>query len=270
MKNILLLTDFSKSADNAISYALSHFNSSPCHFFLMYVYKSGNFIMDDLMTSSNDTVFDAIIKDEKQELEHYKSKLTDEYKQHQFSTIIDYDDLLSAISQSIELNTIDLIVAGYDGATSLMETVFGSNTLKIIRNIEHPTLIVPEEFHYQNIKNVLIPLDESDKLNTSEFDRLLKFIDLKHTNIQVLRIDNDDTLAESDKLHLEEKAVNYTYNIIKNVALPDAVMTYQQLNEIDLVGLIIEKESFLKRLISESSTTKISKSLNLPLLIVHN
>ena len=75
MKNILLLTDFSKSANNAIIYALYHFNYSPCHFFLMYVYKSGNFIMDDLMTSSSDTVYDAIIKDEKQELEHSLKKL---------------------------------------------------------------------------------------------------------------------------------------------------------------------------------------------------
>ncbi|WP_338731033.1 universal stress protein [Mangrovimonas cancribranchiae] len=270
MKHILLLTDFSKSATNAMEYALAFFNTEKCHFHLMYVHKSNSFTMDDLMSSSKKNVYDAILKDEKQQLEAYKTQLQNTYNQHQFSTIIDYDNLLSAIKQTIDSQLIDLIIAGYDGATSLFEVVFGTNTLQIIRNIACPTLIIPEDFSFNDFKDVLLPLDEHDMLDTKEFDRLLKFLDINKTHFHVLRMEQDNHLIETDKQQLNTKVKSYDYHSIKNVALADAVSTYQQLKKIDIIGLIVEKESFLKRLIAESSTTKISKSLSLPLLIVHH
>ena len=222
------------------------------------------------MSNSNKSVYDAILKNEKQQLESFSSELQQAHNQHQFSTIIDYDNLLSAIKQTIDNKSIDLIVAGYDGATNLFEVVFGTNTLQIIRNIECPTLVIPETFQYKEFRDILLPLDEHDRLDTSEFDRLLKFLDIESTHFHVLRMANENRFLDADKSQLDKKVRSYDYHTIKNVSLADAVSTYQQLNSIDLIALIVEKESFLKRMVVESSTTKISKSLSLPLLIVHH
>lgn len=269
MKQILILTDFSKSSINATNYAMTFFENEKCHYHLMYVHKTKHFTMDDLI-GNRKSIYEALLKKEKQQLEELKKSLEKSYKQQTFSTIIDYDNLLSAIKQIIKNNAIELIVAGYDGTTNVFEMVFGSNTLQIIRNIVCPTLIVPEEVQYKEPKDVLLPLDENDSLDSNEFDNLLNFLNKNHTHFHVLRMSNKKQWATLDNKHLESKVNHYTYHNIENVAFVDAVSTYQQLQKIDLIGLIVEKESFIKRLITESSTTKISKSLSLPLLIVHH
>jgi len=270
MKQILLLTDFSQSANNATHFALNFFAKETCQFYLMYVHKTRSFTMDDLVSNSRKSVYSTLLNKEKQQLKNYKTHLQNTYSQHSFSTIIDYDNLLSAIKQTIQSKSINLIVAGYDGSTNLFEMVFGSNTLQIIRNIECPTLIIPEEFEHHSPKDILLPLDKNDSLDSVEFGRLLSFLNIDNSHFHILRISNNEELISIDKTQLENKLNSYDYHMIKNVSFADAVSTYQQLNKIDLIGLIVEKESFIKRLITESATTKISKSLSLPLLIVHH
>ncbi|GGH39375.1 universal stress protein [Mangrovimonas yunxiaonensis] len=273
MKHILLLTDFSDSANNAINYALSLFKGQAVHFYLLHVHKSGSFTLDDLMAGNNKNVYDAILKTEKQALETFRTKLENENNNslHQFSSVIDYDNLLSAIKQISASRTIDLIVAGYDGATSVFEMVFGSNTLQIIRHINLPTLVIPETYSFTPPKDVLLPLDKNDRLNTPEFSRLLGLLDVKATHFHVLRMnDENNAMHNEDTAALKSKVDLFTYHTLKEVSLADAVTTYRQLNAIDAIGLMVEEEGFFKRLIAESPKTTISKSLSLPLLIVHH
>ena len=69
MKNILLLTDFSKNAQNAIDYALQFFLGEDLNFYILNVHKSSSYTMGDLMTTSpGSSVYDSIIKNPKAKL----------------------------------------------------------------------------------------------------------------------------------------------------------------------------------------------------------
>ena len=49
-----------------------------------------------------------------------------------------------------------------------------------------------------------------------------------------------------------------------------AVESYLQTSNIDIIGLIVQKEGFFRRLFFGSSTTQISQTTSRPLLIVHS
>lgn len=275
MKRILLLTDFSKSAENAIQYALRFFEKETCHFILMYVHRPNDFTLSELIQHPKEDIYNSLLKNEKEALEHDCQILRDSNKnpEHHFEHLIDYDDFLSAINQVIDLKDIDILVAGYNGASNVMETLFGSNTLQIIRHIKKTTLIIPRDYLFVEPKDLLVPLTNDDHLNSKGFQEILNLMESHHPRFHFLRVTQekkDSLKAKEDELQLVQFEGDYRYHIVHGVALHDAVLTYEQVHTIHLTGIIAKKETVIQRLLEGSSVTKISKSLSLPLLIVHH
>lgn len=63
MKNILLLTDFSKNSLNAIDYSLNLFKGDKCNFFILHVKSSASYTTDNLIVSGNESIYNIIVKD---------------------------------------------------------------------------------------------------------------------------------------------------------------------------------------------------------------
>ena len=166
MKNVLLLTDFSKNAQNAIKYGLSLLKGERLNFTILYVRKVSGYLTGDLMASrATSSVYDSLIKDPKGALQRMIKKLNDDFKDqlYSFESICDHDSFINSVEQVVRSKHIDMIIMGTNGATGAKEVIFGSNTIGIIRNINCPVLVVPEGFSYHSIKKVLF-VSESDEL----------------------------------------------------------------------------------------------------------
>ncbi|RAJ16411.1 universal stress protein [Olleya aquimaris] len=277
MKNILLLTDFSESSKNAIHYALQLLEAQTLKCHLVYVHKASTFTSADLMTTGNDNLYASIVKSPKEDLEDLMATLQNNYKNnnHTFSIHIDYDVFTDAINQLVELQTIDLIVMGTNGVTGADEVVFGSNTLNVIRKVNCPTLIIPKDYNFAKPKEVLIPLDENDELNSKRLQVILELVDKKDAKYHILRItesaeNNSITAKDAKALKSLFKASDYDYHNITNVPMHHVVDTYVQTHAIDFEVFIIQKTSFLERLFSGSPITKHSKIASIPLFILHD
>ncbi|WGD34262.1 universal stress protein [Olleya sp. YS] len=277
MKNILLLTDFSDSSKNAIHYVLQLLEAQTLNCHLVYVHKASTFTSADLMTTGNDNLYASIVKSPKEDLEDLMATLQNIYKNssHTFSIHIDYDVFTDAINQLVELQTIDLIVMGTNGVTGADEVVFGSNTLNVIRKVDCPTLIIPKDFEFKKPKEVLIPLDEKDELNSNRLQTILELIDKKDSKYHILRITEsaeNDSFAINDTKTLKQlfDTSHYDYHNISNVPMHHVVDTYVQTHTIDFEVFIIQKTSFFERLFSGSPITKHSKIATIPLFILHD
>jgi nucleotide-binding universal stress UspA family protein len=275
MRHILLLTDYSTIALNGMHYALQLFEKESCTFYVCHIKKAKNYISDDLMTSSSESLYKSLIKNDKLQLKSISNGLKERYnnKMHKFKVIVDYDAFIDSIKQNIEHHNIDMIVMGSNGASNAAESIFGSNTLKVIRNIAIPTLVIPENYRYTPIQDVLLPLDNYDPSNGKLFNRFLKFTKSHQSTLHILRIVNkdaaDDNLEELE--HLKEIITdnNFEYHYIKNVPLHFSVNNYIQTHHIDLMVLFEQAESFFDRFFFGSATTRLSQDLETPLLVYH-
>jgi nucleotide-binding universal stress UspA family protein len=277
MKNILLLTDFSDTSKNAIRYALKLFKNERCTFYVMYVQDATSYTTDDVVSNASTSLYDSLINKNRIKLATYVSDLKSEFdvENFKFKTIVDFDSIIAAIHQSIKAKDIDLIVMGTNGATGAKEIVFGSNTLKVIRRVDCTTLIIPQNFEYVAPKQMLLALDQSDQLNGEVIADFFKFLKRHSTRLHVLRVNAEietHELSETDKnnLNLYMTHESYLYDLVDNVPMEQAVDNYIQTNHIDMLSLIVQKESFLERLFAGSSTTKINQHTQLPLLIFHS
>ena len=277
MKNILLLTDYSENSINAMRYALHLFKDDLCHFYVLHVQRSTSYTSDDLILAGNQSVYNAIVKKASQELEKIVGPLENAFKNENFTfeTIVDFDVLTDAIKQVIKSRHIDLIVIGTNGITGAKEAVFGSNTINVIRKINCTTLVIPEAFTYRKPKEVLLPLDLFDSISGDAFNQVVKFVQHFSNTLHLLRIkphDEDSNEQKKDQKHISYflKEIDYKYHVIKNVPMHYAVSCYSQTDNIDLVSLLVQKESLFQRFFIGSPTTRIRHKITVPLLIFHS
>ncbi|TBN04351.1 universal stress protein [Hyunsoonleella flava] len=276
MKNILLLTDFSECSINAMHYALQLLKGNVCNFYVLHVQRSSSYASDDLILS-RDSIYDAIIKKSKLKLMKLVNKFKNEIEDENYiyKIVVDFDSLTDAIKQMKASKEIDLIVMGTNGVTGAKEVIFGSNTINVIRKIDCSTLVIPEEFEYRIPKEVLLPLDLNDSLSSSAFAHVLEFVNRFSNALHFLRInpsneDSEEERIDNEQLNYSLKEINHKYHSIKSVPMHYAVSTYVQTNAIDILILLVQKETLFERFFTGSSTTQISNKIDVPLLIFHS
>lgn len=274
MKNVLILTDFSPCSRNAAQYAINFLKNETCCFYVMHVHKSGTFTMDDLMSTATANVYESILKAEKQRLQTFKEELEklSVNDKHEFHGILDYNSFIEATDGIIEAKNIQLLVAGYNGVSNAAEIIFGSHTLSIIRRINCTTLVIPEDVKFLPPKTMLLPLDAKDDIQSEAFATILNTAKHHSIEVHILRVyekEMDGDRYDESYLIKHFKDVNYTYHVIQNVPLHYVKTVYMQMYSMDMIGLIVQKESVFERLFKHSSTTEISKALKRPLLVTH-
>ncbi|WP_299224598.1 universal stress protein [uncultured Psychroserpens sp.] len=272
MKKIILLTDFSDNALDAIHYSMRFFSSEKCIFYLMHVHKAGSFISDDLMTSSSESIYESITKAPREKLNTLAENLKKQYNNsnHTFGIIIDFDVFTDAVNQAIKTYDIDIVIMGSNGISGVKEVIFGSNTLNVIRGVICKTLIIPNNYMFKPAKNFLLPLQDKDIINEEQINLVNEFTKKQQLKLHVLRVCSKEKIVETirtDNSKLNTTSCNYN---IESSKFFDAVIDYLEVHDIDLMGLIVHDKSFIERLFTESPTIKLSKVIKLPLLIFHS
>lgn len=276
MRNILLLTDFSKNALNAIHYAINLYGSK-CKYYILHVKRSTSYTTDDILIAGNESIYDSILKNDKNELESVVTDLKNKFQPTTLNieTIMDFDVLTDAVNQVVKSKNIDLVVMGTNGATGAKEVIFGSNTINVIRKVNCDTLVIPENFEYRKIKEIVLPLDALDSVIGQPFSRILEFVKSYESKLHLLRINQNGSipnsqLSDKEGINTLSKEMSYSYNIINNIPMHYAVSGFIQTQNIDLMILIEQKELMFERFFMGSTTTKIGNNLTVPLMVFHS
>ncbi|WP_019038754.1 universal stress protein [Psychroflexus tropicus] len=278
MKNILALTDFSENSLNAIHYALQLFEGDSLSFYILHCKEpDSTYSTVEVIASGNESFYDSLLKEVKQQLDELISKLKLDYniKSVSFHPLVAYDSLTDAVKSVIESKDIQLSVMGTNGVTNAKEVVFGSNTVKMIRNITHPILAIPSEFKFNPIQNTVLPLHDYDKMSDNSFRDIVKFIKQVGGKVHALRIcpkGEAPLEARTDEKVLTSflDPVPFEYHAVHNIPLEYVVDCFIQTHDIDLILLLVKSEGFFKRFFMGSSTNKITNDLRVPLMVFPN
>lgn len=276
MKKILLPTDFSDNSLNAIDYAMRFFENWECEFYILNVQKVSEYISDDLMmSSSSETIFDSIATDNKKQVNTLAKELEKKYvsKSYRFHGLFDYDNFVSAVEQAVNFHQIDLIIMGTNGATGASEVVFGSNTLRVLRNIKCPTLTIPNGYAFNGIKRALFSTHGCKDFSFEGVKIFKELLDIHQCELHVLELDSDSTITSKKNDNACLQALfpehRYAYFCVQTTPGLKAINTVNQLLKIDLHTAFIEKENFLYRLLNGSETSKLAYGTHIPLLFLH-
>ncbi|RZS99711.1 universal stress protein [Aquimarina brevivitae] len=276
MKNILLPTDFSKNSINAIHYALKLYDNELCTFYLLHVQKASEYITDDLMTAKVGTsVHDGIVNKPQEELEKLAQKLKGIFNTDNFSfeLIVDYDSFTASVQQVITAKEIDLIIMGTDGATNAKEKIFGSNTLQVLRNIDCPVLVIPENYKYQNINSIAFVMDDQVRLSKEKLTAFLGILKKNNPKINILNIKEEDSISlpvqnQKNKLDSILEGYEVAFHTLTNIPTAIAINSFVQIKNVDLTATFAKPTPFLERFLKGSELATISYKTTVPLLLM--
>lgn len=275
MKKIILPTDFSENAYNAISYALQLFKEEECTFYLLntytpvlydseYMYQNQLLSLDEIYSSNSRKGLKRLEKRIKKEFNNPK---------HQFKKLSVFNFLTDEINDQVEDKNIDLVVMGTKGATGAQEILLGTQTIHTIKKAKCPVLAIPSEYDFKSLKNILLPSDLSIGFKENQLEILKNIATKNKANLHILHVMQDAELTEIQK---EGKAT--LTNFFKNNAIKfhfigdqdiqEAINGFQKDHNIDMLSMINNKHSFFENLFFKPVVHKIGFHVKVPFLVV--
>lgn len=280
-KRIILPTDFSKNAWNAIAYALTIFKNIPCDFFVLNSYQVGASGLSNKMAGANDTRLYNLMKEQSErdlnrELEKIKS--FDKNPEHTFVTKSIMDTLVNAIGKTVYKEEIHYIIMGTKGASGLKEVFMGSNTYKIIKEMDFcPVIAVPDDYKSDGKTDAILLATGYEHLfenyELKPLLRLVKDFDAKLWIAHVGSLEALTTEQKKSKKALEKrlKSINYEFvEVEKEVSVNNTIQELvNEDRDIDMVAMINQDHSFFERLTREPVIKKVTFNSTVPFLVIH-
>ncbi|MEE1962745.1 universal stress protein [Allomuricauda taeanensis] len=277
MKKILLPTDFSKNAWNAVLYALDLFKNENCTFYLLNAYTPAFYRVDymlggPMVSAIPDIGVDISLKGLESTLERIKN---DHFNpRHMFEILSAFNTLPDEVNEVCEDKKIDLVIMGTQGATGAKEFFLGSNTVHVIRKATVPVLAVPTGYGFKEIKNVLLPTGYWSKYKSNELRPLLDLVKRFGAALHVLH-----ALEGHDLVKAQSENKEHLKKLLKDIAsvifidntdeyMPNIVHDYIDKGNIGLVAMMNRKHSFLERLILKQNVDVVGYHCQIPFLVL--
>lgn len=271
---ILLPTDFSDNAWNAIVYALKLYADQECTFYLLNSVTIAGAPFEDLSKQLLKTMKEDAMK----ELLDLKAlaESGNANPNHNFDIILNPDYLNKAINDAIKKHDINLLVMGTKGATGAQGFFFGSNTVRVINNISCPVLIVPEEYDFIEPKQIAFPTDFNHFYDIKEINPLRQLANLYNSKIRIIHIneEEDQELSETQDynlMSLQSYLVEYDYSFHW---MPKYAKNTTEINDfieelgINILAMVKYKHSFIEKIIKEPVIKKIGYNPIVPFLVI--
>lgn len=274
MKKIILPTDFSENAYNAISFALELFKEEECTFYLLNTYTPVLYDSEYMYFNPTISIDEVYKTNSKKGLDRLHKRLVSEFKntKHQFEKVSVFNFLTDEINEQVEEKNIDLVVMGTKGASGSKEILFGSHTVHTIKKAKCPILAIPSELDFKPIKNILLPSDLSIGFKENQL-KVLKNIALKNkATLHILHVMQEEELNTTQKegkntLADYFKDVSVSFHFVKGNDIQKAINEFQKETNIEMLSMINNKYSFFENLFFKPVVHKIGFHVKVPFLV---
>lgn len=276
MKRILLPTDFSDNAFNAITYAVRFFKDEKVTFYLLNTFTPVSYHTGYLI--ENPTPYgmeDIAMINSKRDIELTEERIKKEYpnSEHSFVRLSAFNTLIGEIKEVIEKYAIDLIVMGTKGATGAKEVFIGTHTMYTIKKVKCPVIAIPSGFEYEEPKDILFPTDYNLDKNNKYLSLVKEICDNHVCKLTILNAyygvplhAKQEEIKEFLDAYFNENA--HVFQIAEGVDVLEAVEDFKKKKNINLLVMIHNKHSFFENLLFKPVINQIAYHTNIPFLVI--
>ncbi len=274
MKTIIVPTDFSPAATNATNYAVNMALQVNATLLLLHMYEIPIAItdtplllvsVDDLKKSAEGKLHDA-----KQALERITSGKLEIHTEARLGNVTDE---LEEVCKTVRPFAV---VMGTTGSSAMERTLFGSNTLTVVRHIPYPVICVPGGKEYgEGIKKIGLACDFREVHETMPVAAIKEFIQQFPASLHILNVDYNnkqfkpDTPEQTEHVYTAFEDIKPMYHFIENADIEEGINEFAEKNNLDLVIAIPKKHRLLDGLFSKSSVKQLVFGSHVPVMCIH-
>ena len=274
MKTIIVPTDFSPIATNAMNFAADMATNINASLLLLHVYQVPVSMTDVpvVMVSAEE-----LKKSSESKLQELKDDLTHitsgKIKIYSEARLGDVSDELEDVCKHIQPFAV---IMGTRGTTGVERVLFGSTTLTAIRHLKCPVIVVPPGKEYgTGIKKIGFACDFDKVVENTPIQFIKSMVKEFGAELHVLNVDHEGkhfkpgTPEESLMLHTLLHELNPNYHFIDHIDIEDGINEFVEKNNIDLLITIPKKHKLLDSLFKHSSTKQLVTQSHVPVMCVH-
>lgn len=278
MRKIVLPTDFSENAMNALRYAAELFKYERADFFIVHayadeVYDHNTLVSRDIFEKLKETTH----KNSDAALEKIRSAIQEvsPNPRHTYTTISKFGSLIDEVNDLVDQENIDIVVMGTKGKTDNRKLTFGSNTLQVLKYVKCPLLAIPKECSYNRPERILFPTNYLLPFKRRELKLLSTLTKSFRSVIHFLYVSGSKNLSirqEDNKEFLKKSLVDVElyYHIEDAEDLTTAINEFIEKKSIDFLVMVNSRHSYLESILYQSTIDKIGLHVKIPFLAMQN
>ncbi len=278
MRKIVIPTDFSENAMNAIRYAVEFFKYERCDVFIMHAYADEVYDHNTLVSRE---IFDELKETVHRNSDKQLAKILEEIYQispnprHTYNTLSVFGTLIDQANDLVDKENVDILIMGTRGKTDDRNLTFGSNTLQVLKYVKCPVLAIPKGCKYHQPKKILFPTDyvlpfmrrELKLLSTITKSFRSKTHFLYVSSFEKLSIRQEDNKAFITSILSQSEL---EFHRVEAENLTTAINEFIKQHEIDFLVMINSRHSYLENLLYQSTIDKIGLHIKIPFLTMQN
>ena len=274
MEYVLVPTDFSKNAFNALEYAIDVAKLFDAKIIVLHTYEvpiGGASSLRNISYKLKEIAEEQIVQLHRAIV----NKGLNDVVSIEFDNL--NTDLVTGIRDMVETNDIGLVIMGTAGASGLKELFLGSNTADVIKHITCPVIAVPKNASFKKIDNIIFATDfdmSCENNNIPLIIDLTRRLNARLTmiNIQTIATNFAETRDNADKFFEEcedtLKDINYDYHYIIDEDITNGINKAYKNNNADLLVMIKKSHGLIDHLFNKSMTKAVVSDAKLPLLTI--
>ena len=271
MKTILLPTDFSPSAHNALEYALSLFKDEPAHFILLNAYYLIH-SSQEMLISVEDILRDNSIRALQKELIFMDNRTT--HQPVEIEIMSRRGAPLEVIKKVIMERGVDVVVMGTGGSSGLKEKLIGSNTAHLIKNTRCPIIVVPEGVSYHQPKKIAFAAKMGQQDRIEDLEPLLAISKKHQAELVILNVASSRDRLNKEQIwqklnfngHLRE--TGFSFHVVKDDQVLSGINDFIQDHAVDLLVVVPGTDNLIHRIFHPSISKKLALHSEIPLLVL--
>lgn len=278
-KKILLPTDFSKSAWNALKYSSKLYKNEDVDFFLLNGFMVNNFTLENMNVPEPGEKWYEVAKN-RAELEMQKLlkhvNILDIPSNHKYFTHTVYNSPLEAVIQFVEDKDIDMVIAAAKGESDKIGTLMGSNSIDFMEYVRNcPVLIVPADISFKEPNEIVFPTSYKTHFKRRELSHLCEIAKITNAPIRILYVANKENLTQDQKAKkslLEEcfEGLEYSFHTLKNTDVLMGLNIFVQSRNSEMIAFINKKHAFLATIFSKTMVKDLGFNAKVPVLALHD
>lgn len=180
---------------------------------------------------------------------------------------------VNAVAKEVDA---DIIIMGSQGTSGLKEFFVGSNTEKVVRYAEVPVLVIKNEMHNTDFKDIVVATDFSEE-SIPAFQKLLKTLDFLNARKHILYVNlpNEDfkttpemeTMANEFLMKVEgntDRMINMNY--VCDRSAEKGILSFSNAVGADLISVITHGRKGLSHIFAGSIAEDITNHSALPIM----
>ncbi len=273
MKNILVPTDFSKCANNAMMYALEIAQRAEASVTALYVVYPNEGVDNNMY---NAFFIDDYVQERLEGMKSWVKKFSRsphlQEVEIQLECRIGFP--VTTICQTAADLQSSLIVMGTTGATGLRGMLLGSTAAGVLGGTKMPVLVVPPKGVFRTKARFALATDFKMPVSRASLQLMRELLNLQHTGLNVVHLtqeqDKKPDRKKEDLLSEKLGTIPHDFHYLHDGDLVPAIHNFLEATDCNGLVTIAHEHSLMHKLLGKSVSRSLAQQTNVPMLVLHD